>query len=83
MDISAFRKGQVICVRYDPDQPWRVEISSRPSFEWAERAASIQIRSAPAEMLRKRPRPRERILVALLALAIGSTLAAWYGPGLL
>ncbi|WP_410652418.1 hypothetical protein [Amycolatopsis sp. cmx-4-54] len=55
VDISDYRTGDVLVVRYPPDRPWKAEIVDRPPPSWERRAAETTIESAPESSLVQEP----------------------------
>ena len=59
MDMDDYKVGRIVVARYDRYNPWRVEIppAYAVSRDWADRAASAAIDSAPFESVVVKPRP--------------------------
>jgi hypothetical protein len=79
MDMHDYRVGRILVAAYDPDRPWRVQILPPPA-DWAARAASAEIDSAPLSTLTVKPLPvpaeavgtrRRRFRPGLYATAVG------------
>ncbi len=46
-ELTDYRAGTVLVVRYPPDRPWLVRIVKRPTPEWEDRAADAVLEPAP------------------------------------
>ncbi|MBK3578921.1 hypothetical protein JHN63_35005 [Streptomyces sp. MBT65] len=55
VDLSDYRPGSVVVVRYPQDRLWRVRILKRPEPEWAERLAGARLDSAPGPAVVRDP----------------------------
>ncbi|KOV26909.1 membrane protein [Streptomyces sp. XY431] len=46
-ELTDYRPGTVLVVRYPPDRPWLLRIVKRPTPEWEDRAAGAVLEPAP------------------------------------
>lgn len=57
MDMDDYRVDRIVVAGYDPERPWRVEITRAPTAAWSGRAALAKIDSAPIDTLVSSPPP--------------------------
>ncbi|CAG7647055.1 hypothetical protein [Actinacidiphila bryophytorum] len=75
VDLSDYRLGGIVVVRYPPQRPWRVRIVKRPPPQWQERAAGAAIDSAPkASTVSEPPEGCAVGLLALLGVLLGAAV---------
>ncbi|MEU0933994.1 MULTISPECIES: hypothetical protein [unclassified Embleya] len=76
VDIPDYRPRGVVVVEYRPDAPWDVTIVTKPTEEWARRAANESVDSAPESALLTGPKDGEGAfcLLATLGLLLGGAV---------
>lgn len=76
VDIPTYRPRGVTVVEYRPDEPWEVEIVTRPSPEWLRRAETAKVDSAP-EFTREKDRRKKAgssCFIGLVGLLLGAVV---------
>ncbi|MEE1740199.1 hypothetical protein [Streptomyces sp. BE147] len=75
VDLPTYRPQGMTVVEYRPDEPWEVEIVTRPSPEWARRAETEKADSAPESSRVAAPvRSRAGCFGGLVGLLIGAAV---------
>ncbi|MYS80694.1 hypothetical protein GTZ85_10835 [Streptomyces sp. SID5474] len=73
VDIPDYRPRGVVVVEYRPDEPWDVKILTAPTGEWARRATTESVDSAPESALLAGPKEEGPFcLLATVGLLLGA-----------
>lgn len=71
--LPDYRPRGIVVVEYPPERPLKVRIVKRPTAEWAERAATASLDSAPGPALKEEaPASCTGCLLGLLGLLVGA-----------
>ncbi|MEU8677257.1 hypothetical protein [Streptomyces sp. NPDC048560] len=76
-DLPVYRPRGMTVVEFRPDEPWWVEIVTRPSPEWLRRQAAERVDSAPESTRVRRPATKggSCCLIGFVGLLIGAAVA--------